>query len=105
VTFTVEPMVTEYRLSILPDGHVDAEVFAVYVGWRGDGKWGVFCLGSCYSADGQWDQEPSPSNRSDEWLAAHRFPLDEALALAQRVLPTVSWNGWTAEQILAKGAQ
>lgn len=96
---------TEYRFSILPEDHIDAEPYAVYVRWRGDNKWGVFNMSSCFSADGCWDHEPSSSNRSEEWLAAHRFSLDAAMELAGRVLPTVKWNGWTAERILAEGVE
>lgn len=38
-------------------------------------------FGLCLALDGEWDDEPSPSNRTDEWLTQHRF-TDAASAYA-----------------------
>lgn len=40
--------------------------------------------GACLSRDGKWVREPQPSSRTDEWLAEHRFTLEEATILAER---------------------
>jgi hypothetical protein len=61
--------------------------------------YGVKNLGRCMDAKGKWETEPRPSSRSSKWLAKHRFPLEEALALARQYAPTVTWNGQSAEQI------
>lgn len=53
----------------------------------GDGKprWAVVFDSLCLATNGEeWDWEPMPSSRTDEWLARFRFTdLDAALALAQ----------------------
>lgn len=42
-------------------------------------------LRNCMSREGSWAWEPSPSNRTDEWLAQHRFPTaSEAYAALRR---------------------
>jgi len=35
--------------------------------------WAVRWQGDCLSCDGEWEWEPSPSNREDEWLARFRY--------------------------------
>jgi len=69
----------------------------ITVEWRDHNQWAVlhssrFCLGT----DGEWDWEPSPSNREDDWKASHRFPLEEALQLAVQWAPKIKVNGVTA---------
>jgi len=46
-------------------------------------KWSVNDGGSVLNADGEWEHEPSPSNRSDEFIAATRFTFEEAWAKAE----------------------
>ena len=36
----------------------------------------------CLALDGTWDHEPTPSDRTQEWLARHRFASAEAAAHA-----------------------
>jgi hypothetical protein len=43
--------------------------------------------GVCLSVAGEWVDEPSPSNRSEEWLLAHRFSSLEAAILAAKSAP------------------
>jgi hypothetical protein len=107
--------VTEYEVSVFPDELRDsddmltaeeAHTWVVTVAWRGQGKWAVIyghggsrtVLGS----DGEWDYEPCPSSREDDWLATHRFDLETALRLAAGQAPKVTINGRTALDILAK---
>lgn len=88
--------VTRYTVSVLPEGSVNRGHYDVTVDWRGPGRWAVCWLGYCLGADGEWDYEPSPSNREDDWLEAHRFDVDTALALAREAAPNVTVNGMTA---------
>jgi hypothetical protein len=37
-------------------------------------SWAIRAGSSCMSTTGEWDIEPMPSNRTDEWLAKHRWP-------------------------------
>lgn len=71
---------------------------------RGNGQWAVTRPRRCLGVDGEWDWEPIPSEREDDWLAAHRFDLATALALAKQAAPTVAVNGITAAQAAARRA-
>ena len=96
--WAVREKVTAYEVSILPEDHIDAGHFTIRVEYRGRGLWAVLRHGFCWGTDGEWDYESSPSNREDEWLATHRFPLERALELAREQAPRMSVNGTTAEQ-------
>lgn len=79
----IEERVTEFEVSLLPQDYPEGYLWAVKVAYRGRNLWGIYWGMQCLGLDGQWDWEASPSNRADEWLAAHRFRLDEALVLAR----------------------
>lgn len=61
--------------------------------------WAVRNLSRCLNDQEEWDHEPSPSSRSDEWLKTHRFTRDKAEELAIKVCHTVTWNGKTADDV------
>lgn len=47
-------------------------------------KWAVRRNSSCLAKDGEWEYEPIPSSRDDEFYARCRFDsLDEALAAVE----------------------
>lgn len=96
---------TRYEVSCLSEDHIDADVSTLTVEYRGRGLWAIKRLSQCLSADGAWDYESNPSSRTDNWLATHRFPLEEALALAKEHAPKVRCNGWTVAQVLAEIAK
>lgn len=49
----------------------------------GPDRWAVRCRGNVLSRGGEWEWEPSPSNRDDDFLARCRFgTYDEAKAAA-----------------------
>lgn len=94
---TVRP--TAYVVTAAPDwDHPDADLWDIEVSYRGGGKWGVYNRTRCLGADGEWSWESIPSERRDEWLAAHRFDLDTALRLAKEQAPLVTVNRLTIEQ-------
>lgn len=93
-----------YEVGVLPPDHIDAHSFRITVEWRGGEAWAVLHMRYCLGADGEWDWEAHPSERSDDWLATHRFPLEEALRLAREVAPTVKVNGTTAAELAARKA-
>lgn len=98
---TPEPTVraTRYAVSCLPEEHDAADVFTIWVEYRGAGRWAVTRSGAHYDADGgrswgcRWPEEgPEREAVTDEeiadlhrvhdaWLTAHRFDLDTALEL------------------------
>ena len=45
--------------------------------WRGDGTWAICHLGSVYSRNHEWEYEPNPSSRSDEFIARTRYSSPE----------------------------
>jgi hypothetical protein len=93
---------TGYTVSCLPYDDINAEAFSIQVDYTGHGRWAVRQRGRrCLAADGRWDWEPIPSERTDEWLAKYRFDLDTALRLAKEQAPLIKVNGRTVEQVLA----
>lgn len=94
--------VTCYEVSLLPESYGEAYHWAVSVEYRGKDQWAVLHFGFCLGDDGEWDYEPSPSNRDDNWLATHRFDMETALALACKHAPEVSVNGLTPADIFVR---
>lgn len=94
---------TRYEVSCLPDGHDDLGHFSITVEYRGRDRWAVLQRGRwCLSNTGEWDYEPTPSDRTGEWLAAHRFDRDTALRLAREQAPLIRVNGHTVADALAR---
>ena len=52
---------------------------------RGDGAWAVKNGGSVLNVDGVWEWEPSPSNRTDEFIARTRFDREDAFRRAAAI--------------------
>lgn len=101
----VQPItqVTQYTIYALPlDLCLDAYHWSIKVEWRAEGKWAIKHMSQCLGDDGQWDWEPSPSNREDDWLAHHRFDEQTALRLAQQAVSDICINGQTPADLLAK---
>lgn len=94
--------ITEVTVSAIPDGNINHDVFSVQVAWRGGETYAVTRRGRCLSAAGTWDYESIPSERTDEWIAAHRFTYDEAYRRAIDVAPTITTNGFTVEDVLRR---
>lgn len=98
----IDVRTTEYTVCALPDDHIDAGIFSITVAYRGAGLWAVLRGKRCLGADGTWDWEPIPSDRTDEWKAAHRFDEKTAVQLACEAAPKLVINGLTPERILAE---
>lgn len=48
---------------------------------KGADKWAIYNRGAVLSKDGDWEYEPTPSSRTDEYLQRCRFDsMQEALA-------------------------
>jgi hypothetical protein len=106
VTDIPEPTVrtTRYEVSCLPPDDINAPHFTVRIEYRGRDLWAVTNGWGCLGTDGEWEYEPSPSNREDDWLETHRFDLDTALNLAKEAAPKMTVNGYTVAYILARRA-
>jgi hypothetical protein len=92
---------TEYYVGVLPQDDVNASTWSCSVAYRGFDKWAVVRSGQCLNHADEWEWEPQPSSRDDEWIAYHRFDFDEAMERAKRVAPHIRTNGKTATEILA----
>ncbi|GAA2686281.1 hypothetical protein GCM10010400_58240 [Streptomyces aculeolatus] len=94
---------TRYEVSCLPTDHPERHLWNLGVEYRGRGLWAVVRHSQCLGADGEWSWESRPSERTDEWLAGHRFSLEEALRLAEAAAPLVTLNGFTVSDVLRRG--
>jgi hypothetical protein len=95
---------TTYTVSLLPDDDINHGHYAITVEYRGDDRWAVMQRRWCLGTDGGWEYEMQVSEREDDWLATHRFPLEQALELAKAAAPDVEVNGRTAAEVLARRA-
>jgi hypothetical protein len=84
---------TQYTVSLLPPDHIDEDLFAITVEYRGHGQWAIARRGMCLDVGGEWEFEPRPSERDDDWLLTHRFESATAVKLAQEAAPHVWANG------------
>jgi len=100
----IHERISAVELCALPWDHINARHFIVTVEIRAPGKYAVMHGGHCLGADGVWDYEPTVTERTNEWLESHRFGWHEALRRAAAATLTVSVNGHTAGQALAKEA-
>lgn len=71
-----------------PEDMPEGDPFVISVEWRGGATWVVMRGSSgrvwCESAS-EWEFEPSPSNRDDDFIARTRYPLAQALAIGERL--------------------
>lgn len=94
--------VTRYEVSCLPEGHELRHSMTINVEYRGRNRYAVLNrLGEALGSDGEWDWEPRPSERDDDWIATHRFDLDTALNLAKEAAPTMRVGRFTVPDALA----
>lgn len=50
---------------------------------RGKDLWAVCRYGLVYASDGQWEYEPLPSSRDDEFIRRTRYSLHNAYEMAR----------------------
>lgn len=80
--------------------------YHVVVEERSKGRWAVIePMGSVLSSNGEWEDEPSPSSRTNEWLDSHRFSFETAMELAHKALPDIEANGVTAREMWKQKAE
>lgn len=95
-----------YAVSCLPLDDINASNFTIYVRRRALNSWAVLLRDTwCLSREGTWHTEPIPSERTDEWKAQHRFPLEEALRLAREMAPKIEVGKWTVTDALARAKE
>lgn len=62
------------------------EVYLELRSEAGEKLWAFTMRGLVCDENGNWEYEPSPSSRTDEFLARHRFTFEQAIELLQRML-------------------
>jgi hypothetical protein len=68
----------ESRLAMATEFSVGNDLVIVQ---RGHGKWAISDrFQNVMTVDGEWEYEPMPSSRTDDFIARTRFTLDEAFA-------------------------
>ena len=99
---TVE--VTRYQVSCLPSDDPDAYHFTLTVERRdvNPDRWAVMRGSFCLDAKGREEYEPNPSSRTDAFKRRYRHSLEDALALAKRIAPTLTVMGHTVDDALAR---
>lgn len=97
ITVTVHP--TRYEVCALPADHRDRRHYVITVENRGRDRWAVVHNGLCLAVDGEWDDEPSPSEQDDQWLYGHQYDFAAAMLLARDAAPNVEVNGRTATEV------
>lgn len=95
----VEP--TRFEVTQLPQDSENAPLMTLWVERRGKDRWCVTDGCRCYDANGDKQIEDRPTARTAKFKKRFRFPLDDALKLAERLVPTLTLNGRTAEQVWA----
>lgn len=96
----VSTTVTRYLVSCIPAEHQDAHHFSITVERRGINQWAVCRYSETADANGNWEYEPQPSSREDEYLSAHRHTLEDALKLAKTLAPTLTAGNNTVQDVL-----
>ena len=81
---SAKAVVSAYAIDLSPRDSVRIER-AVQI--DGPAKWAVRLDGDCLSRTGEWEWEPMPSGRDDDFLARCRFDTDqEAIDAAARAV-------------------
>lgn len=101
VPVTAEPVA--YEVTAYPFHDINRDLFALRVERRGDDSWAVLRRGAAWNwRTKAWDYEPLPSSRTDAYKRTHRFPLEQALAIAREQAPLITVNGWTVSAAIAE---
>ena len=49
----------------------------VFIEFRAENSWALTCMGDCMDKNGEFNDEPSPSNRTEDFIQNHRFKTPE----------------------------
>ncbi len=102
---TVE--VDRYEVTAYPYHDENRDTWTIRVvrrpGPEGRDRWAVLLGSSCWNRRTRtWDYEMQPSSRTAAFRRTHRFPLEEALAIAVKQAPLITRMGMTAADAAAQ---
>lgn len=90
------------EISSMPEDMPERYHFTIEVKRTAPERFAVRWRGDCWNNEThEWDYEHIPSERTDEWKAAHRYSYDEAIRLARELAPTLKTNGRTVHEWMA----
>lgn len=90
------------EVSLMPEGMPERHHFTIEVKRTAPDRFAVRWNGSCLNGKtDEWEYEHIPSERTDDWLADHRFGYDEALRRAREIAPKLWVNGRTVQEWMA----
>jgi hypothetical protein len=93
---------TTYEVTGYPFHDENRYLFTIRVERRAEGSWAVMRRSDCWNRRTKaWDYEPLSSSRTAAFKRTHRFPLDQALAIARELALKLTVNGWTLEAAIA----
>lgn len=95
----VHAEVTQVTVCAVDERSDDWMELAITVEKTAPDRWAVRRHRRCLSRSGGWVWESVPTERTDEFLAEHRFGFAEALRRAREAAPHVTVNGYTAERV------
>lgn len=105
----VHQIITEVTVCALPIEPGHGTEYEVSVIWRHDDSYTVEHGGSqtparFYTPAGMWDRYGGQDRDGpwEQWLQAHQYPYFEALGLARQACQTITVDGLTAADVLAK---
>lgn len=88
-----KPLIEKYSFSVLDIDHPERFLFSVCVEYRGENKYAITWLSSCYNkSTDKWETEPVKSFRTPAWQANHRFGLAEAKTRARELCKDLTVN-------------
>ena len=93
--------VTEYVMDAFGDGDPNCGIWAITLQRKSPGRWSVNRFGDVLNDQGEWEYEPLPSSRDDDFKKRCRFPLAEAKRLGAEAFPRIIVNGMTADEARA----
>lgn len=97
--------ITQYEVSVLPEDDINHSLYALTVEHRGGDRWAVCRYGQCLDAKGVWNHEPRPSSRTDAWKRRFRHDRDTAIRLATEAARTITVNGVSVADVLARSVK
>jgi hypothetical protein len=69
-------MVMSYLIKDIPERSQRTVLDKTSWGIHND-SWAIRCCGQCFNKNGEWEWEPSPSNRDDKFLVRCRWTTPE----------------------------
>ena len=81
--------------TLIPDGADHHDAIEVVLRHYEKDQWAIVRLGQCLNRDNEWEWEPQPSSRDDDFYARCRFNRDEALVRARAATEReeTRWSG------------